>query len=479
MDLKQKTIENTFIVFIVTFINRGLNIITKILLARLLFPEDFGLIAIAMIIINAIALFREMGIESALVYRKDQIKEAADTAFIMLPFIGISLYTTAFLLAPYAAEFYNESAIDEIIKISGITLILTSFSSIPITLFAKNLNFKKRMTPEVVSNISYSIITVFLALQGFRVWSLVYGGLAAGFIGLVTVWAITPYRPSLRFDKKLAMEMITYGKYVLGAQIVIFILINIDNAVIGKILDIRALGYYAMAYSIANLPATNITHILGKILFPTYSKLQDDKKKFSMLFLKVVEYVSFLTVPASFMIFIFSPELIQYVIGIKWIPALIPLRILCIAGMLRSVTATTGDVFKAIGKPKLLQDISLVQLAFMVIFIVPAAHYGGLSGVSILMVLKSTIAFILAVYIISKQINITLIDIYSSLKNQFISSFLSSLVVTSIGLLYSSTGFLFILKIIIFGLCYLFFYYLLNRKIFSEFINLLKCVRPE
>ncbi len=111
MDLKQKTIENTFIVFAVSFVTRGLNILTKIVLVRLLLPEDFGLFAIALLIINTVSLFREMGIESALIYKKDDVEDAAHSAFIIISVIGIMMYTIIYFTAPYVATFYGEAEI--------------------------------------------------------------------------------------------------------------------------------------------------------------------------------------------------------------------------------------------------------------------------------------------------------------------------------------------------------------------------------
>jgi len=259
---------------------------------------------------------------------------------------------------------------------------------------------------------------------------------------------------------------------------VIFVLVNIDSAVVGKMLDVKMLGYYAMASSIANLPATNITHILGRILFPTYSVLQDDKKRFGEVFLKIVEYISFLTIPASFALFIFAPELVTYVIGKRWMPIIPALRILCVGALLRSITATTGDVFKAIGRPKLLQDISLVQLILMVVLIVPAIHYGGIIGVSVLVTLKSFLAFTLSMYVVAVNVRLSVKDIYNPMRTQFFSSIISAAVVFFVGRILPPTMPSLILSISLFGLLYILLFCLINRKIFYEFRELLKCILP-
>lgn len=468
MNLRRKTIENTLIVFIVTLFTRAVNLLTKIILARLLFPKDFGLVAVASIIINAVSLFRELGVESALIYRKDRVKEASDTAFIMMPFIAAFLYLIVYYSAPYAASFWNQSEISGIIRLSGITLLLLSFGSVPLTLLSKKLDFRRAAIPEVVSTITYTLTTTVLALSGFRVWSLVYGGLVSSFAGLVSVWLISPYRPSMRFDVNLAKEMMAYGKYVLGAQIVIFVLGNLDNAVVGKMLDMTSLGYYAMAFSLASFPATNITHIVGKILFPTYSLLEGDKGKLGVMFLKVVKYVSLLTIPVSFGLFVFSREIVEFVLSDKWVPAIPAFRILCFYGLLRSLNATTGDLFKAVGDPKYLRDISLIQLIFVVILILPAVTYGGLVGVALLIVFNGVLATLLAFSRALREVSVSVGFLLDTLKPPLLASGLAFTIIVGLNNLFSASILFFVLKLVLFAGVYASVLYLLDRRLLLE-----------
>ena len=426
MNLKQKTVKNTLIVFAVTFFNRGINFLTKIILARLLFPEDFGLVAIASIIINSVGLFRELGVESALIYRKTKIREAADTAFILLPVTGFVLYSIIYFAAPYVANFYGDAVIKEIARISGITLVLASINSVPLTLFSKKLDFKRSSVPEVMSSLGYAISAIYLAYQGFKVWSLVYGGLIGSIIGLLSVWLITDYKPRLCFEWELAKEMIGYGKYVLGASIVIFLLANLDNAVVGKILGMKALGYYAMAFSIGILPATNVTHIVGRILFPTYSVIQDDKKMLCAMFTRTVKYIAFLTIPLSIGLIIFTDELVYYLIGAKWAPTIPLIRILSLFGLLKSFNATTGGLFKACGDPKYLQDISIIQLVYIIVFIVPATKFFGILGVSLLILGKGIIAASLAFPKAVKYANTSIGSLLQTVRNPLIASMVAA-----------------------------------------------------
>ena len=479
MDLKHKTVQNTFIVFTLTLFNRGLNFITKIILARILFPEDFGLVAIASFIINGITLFREMGIESAIIYRKDKIREASDTAFMILPFIGIVLYSTIFLLAPYVAEFYGEEIVGDIIRVSGLTLLFLSVSSVPITLFSKELDFRKRMAPEVTSTIAYAVTTIVMAVSGYRVWSIVYGGVISGFVGLVTIWMTTSYKPKIRFNKKIARELIGYGRYVLGAQIVIFILSNGDNAVIGKILGFTVLGYYSMAYSIGNLPATNITHILGKILFPTYSKIQDDKDKLKAMFLRIFRYVSVVTLPLSLAIFILAPDFIEFILGSKWTPSLPALRILCLYGLIRSLNATTGGLFIATGEAKFQRDVSILQLLLFMLFVIPVTQKYGLIGISVLVTLiMGVLALSLSLRKVSQIIGIGKMHILKAVKSPAYASFVSAILIMIARSFMPKSLTTFIVEAGIFASTYLLVIYMVDRKIFTEILGLVKEINP-
>ena len=477
MNLKHKTVQNTFIVFIVTFINRGLNILTKILLARILLPEDFGLIAIASLIIEAIALFREMGIESALIYRKDQAKEAANTAFIILPIVSILLYAVVYFSAHYMALFYGNELIESITRISALTLIILSLGSVQFTLLTKELDFRRRMTPEFVSSIVYTLSTVYMAFQGFGVWSLVYGGVLSSFSGLITVWKVSSFRPTFRFNRKIATELLGYGKYILGSSIVIFILANLDDAVVGRMLGLTALGYYSMAYSMGNLPATNITHVLGKILFPTYSVIQNDKKKLSKMFLKTFAYISLVSIPLAFGIFALSPDFIEFILKEKWLPAVPALKVMCVYGLFRSLNATTGGLFVATGNAKFQRDVSIIQLIFFILLVIPVTQKYGLVGVSMLVTLvMGVLAFSLSLKKVFEITDVERTQIINAIKTPLYCSFMTSALIFFIMTVIPKSIYSLVAETVIFVSVYVSLVYLLNKKILHEIVNLVKDV---
>ncbi len=429
MSLKLKTIHGIAWVALSTVIIRILNFSTKIVLARLLAPEDFGLLAIGLLAINTIGLFRDFGVGASIIYLKDDSKDriVANTAFIMLPIVAIILFVLAYLFAPYIALFYNTTLIEPIIKVLALTFVISSFGTVPSILLEKELEFKKKVLPETVPILGYACVTIVLAINGYGVWSLVYGQIVSTVLNVILLWIISDWKPTFHFDRTTAMEMFGYGKNIIAASVVIFGITNFDNAVIGRILGMEALGFYAIAYTISNLPATQITHLVGRVMFPTYSKLQDNKEALGRAYLKTFRMVSMLSIPTSLGILIIAPDFIEIVLKEKWMPAVPALQVLCIFGLSRSIAATTGSIFQATGRPDILFKTSLLQLIITVFLIFLLIDPYGIVGVSWAVTIPIIIQSILQTYIVSK---IIIIDLWK-LCRSLIPICLSSLIMLS------------------------------------------------
>jgi len=410
MSLKIKAIHSIAWVGLSTVIIRILNFSTKIILARLLVPEDFGLLAIGLLAINTIGLFRDFGFGASIIYLKDDSKDhlVANTAFIMLPIVAIVLFILAYLFAPHIALFYNTTLVEPIIRVLAFTFVISSFGTVPSILLEKELEFKKKILPETVPIVGYACVTIVLAINGYGVWSLVCGQIVSAVLNVILLWIVSDWRPTFHFDRTIALKMFGYGKNILAASVVIFFITNLDNGVIGRILGMEALGFYTIAYTISNLPATQITHLVGRVMFPTYSKLQDNKEALGRAYLKTFRMVSMLSIPATLGILIIAPDFIEIVLKEKWMPAVPALQVLCIFGLFRSIAATTGSIFQATGRPDILFKTSLLQLIITVFLIFLLIDPYGIVGVSWAVTIPIIIQSILQIYIVSKIIIIDL-----------------------------------------------------------------------
>jgi O-antigen/teichoic acid export membrane protein len=218
-------------------------------------------------------------------------------------------------------------------------------------------------------------------------------------------YLLHPYRPKLKIDMSKAKELFCFGKWIVGSGIIGFLLNKGDDIFVGKMLGVTALGIYQMAYLLSNLPATEITHVVSQVTFPAYSKLQDKMPQLRSLFLRVLRLTIFFSAPIAGGIFILIPEFTQLVMGTKWMPMVPVMQILVLAGLVRSLAATTGPIFYAIGQPQIETKWQAIRLIILATFIYPFTVRWGVKGTSIVVsmnMLIATIGYCVAVLRITK-----------------------------------------------------------------------------
>lgn len=398
MSLTEKTIKNLSAVSFLQIVAKMLNSITLIILARLLLPSDFGIIAMSWILIGVVDLFKDFGISNAIIQKQGNFEESLQTGFIMRSVTGIILFLIIFIIAPYWANFFNDQAITSALRIIAIILIIDNFRFLPETELTKTLKFKSIVIANILGYISYSFVAIVLAYNGFSYWSIIYGRIVQSLIPTIYFWIKSSRKFHLKFDKNIAKELFGYGKYVFGTGLMVLSIDNLNYVVLGKILGTTILGYYFLAYSWAIFSANQVTAIVDKVLFPTYSTIKSDISRVGNAYLKALKFSSMITIPMNFGLFALAPEFINIVLGEKWAPSILPLQILCILGLLQSLNSTTAGIYYSIGIPKIATILCGMQLFLMIIFVLPAAKFYGIIGaaslVSILMILLTPINFI-------------------------------------------------------------------------------------
>lgn len=474
MNLVKKTLHGFGWVSLFSLTTKGVRFLTTLLLARLLDPEDFGLVAIGLLVVNTIAIFRDLGLGSALIYKKDNIEKAANTAFTLLPLVGLLLFGVTFLLSPYAAGFFNNAESEPVIKFLSISLLLISLGLTPSNLLDKELEFKRQFLPEAGSVIAYGIIATTLAFRGFGVWSIVYGKIFSDVVWLIVMWMVSPWRPKLEFDFEIARGMLAYGRHILGATFITFVLTNLDTAFVGRFLGTAALGFYSISYNVSHTPAMNITRPINRVMFPAYSKLQKNTKSLIRVYLKTLKYSSLVSVPVSLGILVIAPDLIVNVLGEKWMPALLPLQVLCIAGSLRSARASTGVLLNAVGRPEISEKLCLLQLILECIIIYPLSMKFGVFGTSVVVTSLVLVFTLVGFQAVEKLLKIGWKNYIEALSYPYLASFFMILAVYSCGLLIPDLGFIRLtLLIVVGGISYAVGLYVLNRELVQELRGLL------
>lgn len=385
MTLKRQATAAVFWVGVSSAVNNLFTMLIRYVLARMLLPQQFGLVSMALLAIDFLNMFREMGFASALIYRKGDVRKAADTAFITVVILACVLFVLAFASAPFVAAFFRAPQLTAVLRVLAINIVISAFGQVQFALLAKELAFREKLLPDLVPTLVYGLVAVSLALMNMGVWSLVIARIVDSILTSLLSWVVVPWwRPRFRFDKREAKELFDYGKHIVGSSLLIYFITNLDNTFIGRVLGPEQLGFYGFAYNQANMPATQISKIIGQVLFPAYSRIQDDPTALRSAFFRTLHYVAVLSTPIAVGIIAFAAPFINILYGDRWAPAILPLQILGLYGLLRAWAVNMGSVFKAGGKPNWLTYIAVFRLTVMGILLYPATRYYGIVGVSVL-----------------------------------------------------------------------------------------------
>jgi len=476
MTLKSDTVSGIKWVLVSSVSQKLLGIATTIFLARLLNPSDFGLFALAFVLIDGFGLFKSLGVDSALIRQKERVDEAADTAFCLLPLIGLSLSTLLFLTAPLGAALLKNPGLTPIVRTLSAIFVFSCLTQVPLILLVKEMRFWKKGSAELISTFLYSLGAITLAFLGLGVWSLVLAYLTKTVVHMAMVWSFSGWRPRFRFRQDLALEMLSYGKYLFGGSLLIFLRNNLDNVVVGRLLGMSALGFYALSFSISTFPSTYIIGRMFGVFFPAFSKLQDDEAALSRAFLKSLKLISMIAVPFGLALVGFSPLILKVVYGDKWLPAASVLRLLAIGGILKALAGSQSPVFLAKGRSRLDFWINVLHFILFFIFILPFTQRFGLNGAGFVVLLSGGVSFLIGMWRVRQILPIAWTEIVASLKPALIGScvmlslfwwlmdggsFLKHLIspVSTVG---------FILTVSFSGIAYLFSIFLLDRDVRLE-----------
>lgn len=427
--LSQRVVKSGFWVFFLRIFNEGFSLLRLIILARILSPNDFGLMGIALLTMSILETFSETGFQQALIRKREDIKSYLDSAWTFLILRGFVLFVILYFIAPYAAVFFNTPEAKPIIRVIGFSILFQAFTNIGITYFKKELEFNKEFIYQLTGTLADFIVAISAVLILRNVWALVLGLLAGNITRCFVSYLIHPYRPRLNFALEKVKELFGFGKWILGSSVLIFLITQGDDILVGKLLGTTALGFYQLAYRISNLPATEITHVISQVTFPAYSKLQDNIPKLREAYLKVLQITAFLSFPIAGLIFVLTPDFTRIFLGEKWMPMVPAMMVLCIFGVTRSIGATMGPILYSTGKPKIQTKVSGIQLIAMAMIIYPLTIRWGILGTSLAVVIPNILVLILITIEVKNIIDATYKEFFMSVIIPIIAVFIMFLVV--------------------------------------------------
>jgi lipopolysaccharide exporter len=364
------------------FSGRLLGFLRTLILARLLFPQDFGLIGLAMAVMMAVECFSQMGFQQALIQEKEDSRPYLDTAWSVLLVRSCLLFAGLLAAAPAVAEFFRAPELSPIIRVIALSILISGFANIGILFFQKDLDFRRQFVFDLTASLVDVIVSVSLAFLLRDVWALVWGGLAGNLTRVLLSYRLHPYRPRLRFEWAHLRQLFRFGQWMFAYGIIGYLMTQTDTLLIGRALGPAALGLYQIAALVALLPASEFALVVSQVLFPSYARLQDDPVRLGEAYERVLQLMGLVCIPLAVGIGMLAPEFVGAVLGGKWIPAVLLLQILCILGLARSLEATTSTLLLGIGRPREVFLFSFLQLVILLALIVPSVDRWGLPGVA-------------------------------------------------------------------------------------------------
>ena len=374
--LKSKTLHALFWSFLERFGQQGIQFVITIILARLLLPEEFGLIAMLAIFIAIAQSFIDSGFGSALIQKKNATHVDECSIFYFNIFVGFLAAGLLCLAAPWIAGFYNQPLLVPLTCALSLNLIINAFGLMQTTLLTKHIDFKTQLKISVIATVISGTIGVAMALNGFGVWSLVAQSLGNNLFRTALLWFFNTWRPSLVFSFRSLRTMFAFGSRLLASGLLDTVFANIYLVVIGKLFSPMALGFYSQGKRIQELPVANISGIVSRVTFPVFSSVQGDKPRLKRGVRKALALLVMINFPMMVGLAIVAKPLVLVLLTEKWIPCVPYLQLLCVVGMLYPVHLINLNVLKAQGRSDLFLRLEILKKILIVIAIAVTYRWG-------------------------------------------------------------------------------------------------------
>jgi O-antigen/teichoic acid export membrane protein len=367
--------------FALSMVNRLLTIIRSVVLARLLSPEDFGLMGIAMLVIGLITSFTQTGFNSALVQSKRGLEQKfLDTAWTVEAVRTVTLGAAMAVAAPLVGSFFDSPDAVALVRFLGVGVAVGGFVNTGVVSFDKDLEFQRRFVFRSVPNVVDLAVSVVLAIILGNAWALAFGWVAGRLAMVAASYIAHPHRPRVLLDREAVRSMWSFGVWTLASHTLIYFTLNLDDIVVGRVIDATALGLYTMAFTISQLTTTEITSVVNQVAFPAYARLQDSPPRLARAYTRTVQLVALASFPVAAGLWFVGPTVIELILGRQWIPMVPAFSILVLWGLIRSLLATTGPLFRGMGRPSIATKIQAAQLAILGLVIYPLTSSYGIVG---------------------------------------------------------------------------------------------------
>lgn len=361
-----------------------------VILARLLTPEEFGVIGTALIVISFSQMICDAGLGKALVQTKIPPERAANVVFWVSLILSLAIYAMIVVTSPWIASFFDSPASEPVLVVLGLNVIILSLASVQQFLFIRDLNFRDIFWAKLAMALTPAFFSIPLAFFGFGVWALVAGTLVGSFTNMIVLWVKSPWRPTLSFDWLIARRLLVFGIWVIAEGFGIWFIAWGDQFLIAKYLNIDDLGVYRVAYNLGLLTFSFLLNPFLPLLYPMFSRLQDDRVGLTQAFHKVNRVIILIALPASAGLLLVSEPLAYALFGAKWEGLGFALGMVGSSIGFAWMVAANGEVYRAMGRP----DVNTKFMYFQLLIYVPAYIIGVQYGLRVFVCVKLAVCLL-------------------------------------------------------------------------------------
>lgn len=359
--LKDKTIKGTMWSAIDNVAQFGVQFIVSIVLARLLSPDDYGLIGIITIFTTVCTAIINGGFSSALIRTQKPTDEDYNTAFICNLLMSILLYAIVFLCSPLIADFFNRQELIALTRVSSFAMIIGALAIVQQTRLTKRIDFKTQTKVTLIASVLSGIVGVAMALMGCGVWALVVQSIAAQVIRTVLLWFFNHWAPSIRFSKESFNRLFGFGWKMMASGILDSLWTQLYQVIVGKCYSPATLGQYTRAKQFSTMFSSNLSGVIQRVTYPVLSEIQDEKERMMAAYRKIIKTTMFMTFALMFALGAVSEPLLYCLIGPKWHEAATYLPLICLVGSLYPLHAINLNMLQVQGRSDLFLGLEIIK----------------------------------------------------------------------------------------------------------------------
>lgn len=476
MSLRKSALKGMFWTFIQQMSTQGISFVVSIILARILLPEEFGLIALLGIFVSIGNVLINSGLSQSLIRTSNPDKDDFSTVFYFNLLMSIGLYFLIYFIAPFVAQFYKQPLLTNIMRIYCLSFIINSFSLVQNTLLAKAMDFKKQTIITIPSVVVSSVVGITMAFNGFGVWSIVWSALVGAAFKSIQLWFWSSWRPSLRFKQEKIKQHLNFGYKLTLSGIIDTLFKDIYTIIIGKFFDPLQVGFYNRANTLQMYPINNFSAVLNTVTFPLFSKIQDDDKKLKNAYKKIMQISVFLIAPTLLTMSALAEPMFRFLLTEKWLPAVPYFQILCFTGIFYPINAYNINIISVKGRSDLYLILSIVKKVLIVLVILISFQW-GIYGLLFGQIPLSIIGIFFNGYYTGKLINYGVLEQFKHIIPTIFYSLICGLLVyffdIYIAISYTDL-FRLLVGVLISVFCYLMLSFFLNKPILLDLISIVK-----